>query len=507
MHVGTAFDLYITSYDFYGESKQGASLSVSILFCKGSERVLTVKNADLFINETDYADLDMEDADAHLSSALRFRTTSYIDTSRIDYAQFTAFHDFLKRTYPHVLSASEWEEIGYSLLIRIPGSDPSLKPALFMAHQDVVPVVPGTEQDWLHDPFSGDIADGFIWGRGAMDIKEMLIGILESAEYLLSHGRQFRRSVYLAFGEDEETVSVGAVAICKTLEKRGVELEYVLDESSADVLDAADYGAPGTLVCTVGTYEKGYADMKLTACSRGGHSSNPFRGPSLQTLAKAITAITEHPTKPHLSDAIRSALNTLRPKITEEPMKTWVQDIDAHEEEIIQWFLSKEGLYHQVRTTAAPTQIDPGSPAGNVMPQNMSAVINFRLAPPDTPKSLLQHCREVTNGEVELSYVQEIEASRPSDTNALGYRSLTAAAGHYFDRVIFIPVQNRGATDARRYEPVCRCCLRFGPFLEEEAISAEGIHGTNERISLRAYHQGIRVLVRMMESTCCLERV
>ena len=286
MHVGTAFDLYITSYDFYGESKQGASLSVSILFCKGSERVLTVKNADLFINETDYADLDMEDADAHLSSALRFRTTSYIDTSRIDYAQFTAFHDFLKRTYPHVLSASEWEEIGYSLLIRIPGSDPSLKPALFMAHQDVVPVVPGTEQDWLHDPFSGDIADGFIWGRGAMDIKEMLIGILESAEYLLSHGRQFRRSVYLAFGEDEETVSVGAVAICKTLEKRGVELEYVLDESSADVLDAADYGAPGTLVCTVGTYEKGYADMKLTACSRGGHSSNPFRGTSLQTRAR-----------------------------------------------------------------------------------------------------------------------------------------------------------------------------------------------------------------------------
>ena len=117
-------------------------------------------------------------------------------------------------------------------------------------------------------------------------------------------------------------------------------------------------------------------------------------------------------------------------------MKTWVTDIDAYEENIIGWFLGKENLYHQVLTTCAPTQIDPGSPAGNVMPQNMSAVINFRLSPPDTPETLLAHCEKVTKGEVELSYVQQIEASRPSDTDAWGYRSLKAVLEHYFDRLL-----------------------------------------------------------------------
>ena len=73
---------------------------------------------------------------------------------------------------------------------------------------------------------------------------------------------------------------------------------------------------------------------------------------------------------------------------------------------------------------------------------------------------------------------------------------------HYFDRLVFIPVQNRGATDARHFESVCSSVFRFGPFLEEEAISGEGIHGTNERISVRAYLQGIRVLTGLMEKTC-----
>ena len=204
-------------------------------------------NADLFQNESDYGDLDYSRAAAHLQEALRFRTASYMDTSRMDYGEFDAFHDFLKKSYPHILAEGEWEEVGHSLLIRLPGSDPALKPALFMAHQDVVPVIPGTEKDWLHDAYSGDLADGYIWGRGALDIKEMLIAIMESAEYLLSRGESFRRTVYLAFGEDEETLSYGAIHLCEVLQARGVELEFVLDEGAGDVTDAADYGAPGTL--------------------------------------------------------------------------------------------------------------------------------------------------------------------------------------------------------------------------------------------------------------------
>ena len=92
----------------------------------------------------------------------------------------------------------------------------------------------------------------------------------------------------------------------------------------------------------------------------------------------------------------------------------------------------------------------------------------------------------------------------PSDLDAWGYRCLTRTLERYFDRLVFIPAQNKGATDARWYEPLCRCVIRFGPFLEEEEISREGVHGVNERISVRAYAQGIRVLTHLIETTCLL---
>ena len=463
---------------------------------------MAMKNTDFFIHEGDYPDLDAEGAVRRLSRALQFETTSYVDTSRIRYDQFDALHAFLKAAYPRVMAPQNVETVGHSLLITLPGSDPALKPALFMAHQDVVPVVPGTEANWRHGPFSGDVDGGYVWGRGAMDIKQLLIGLLESAEYLLAHGARFRRTVYLAFGEDEETCSVGARAISALLESRGVRLEFVLDEGAALVLDAADYGAPGAWVCLIGMYEKGYADLRLTARSRGGHSSNPFHGTSLGALAKAIAAIVDHLPPPHLSGAVLESLRTLAPHVTQPPMSLWVQDPLAHEAELLDWFMSHESLYHQVQTTAAPTMISGGAPAGNVMPQDMQAVINFRLAPPDTPESLLEHCRALCGDAVALDYVQQIAPSIPSEVDSYGFKSLKAALERYFDRLIFLPAQNRGATDARHYEPLSRCVMRFEPFLEEKDVAAEGVHGTNERVSIRAYAQGIRVLTRLMETTC-----
>lgn len=466
--------------------------------------VIAMKNVQLFRHETDYPDLNADAAVQHLSSILRIPTVSYVDTTRMDYSRWDALYACLQASYPHVLRCGQWERIGHSILITLPGTDPNLRPALFMAHQDVVPVIPGTEGNWLHDPFAGDVADGYIWGRGAMDIKQMLIGILESAEYLLAKGMPLRRTLLLAFGEDEETCSTGAMAITRTLKERGITLEYVLDEGAGDVSDATDWGAPGSLICPIGMYEKGYADLKLSVRSAGGHSSNPFHGTSLGKLAAAITAILQGMPDAQLSASVRASLCLLSPSITEEPMAAWAQDIDAHETELLQWFLSHESLYHLVRTTAAPTMISPGSPAGNVMPQDMEAVINFRLVPSDTPDALLERFRALLPEDVSLAWVQQIGASTPSELDAYGFAQLKQVLEHYYDQLTFIPAQNRGATDARHYEGICRCVMRFGPFLEEEDISAEGIHGTNERISVRAYLQGIRVLIRMMETTCTM---
>ena len=464
-----------------------------------------MKNADLFRNESDYPDFPAEEAVKRFSGALTFPTVSYVDTSRVDYDAFRRLHAYLRASYPHVAERALWEVIGHSLLITLPGSDPALEPALFMAHQDVVPIVPGTEGNWRHDPFSGDVEGGYVWGRGAMDIKQMLVAELESAEYLLARGAAFRRTVYLAFGEDEETVSHGAMAIVKTLKERGVRLAFVLDEGAGDVIDAADWGAPGQLTCSIGLYEKGYGDLRLRVKSTGGHSSNPFHGTSLGRLSEAIAAIIGHMPPARLSESVRHSLKTLAPLITEEPMKSWAKDPDAHEAQLLDWFSRRESLYHLVRTTAAPTMISGGAPAGNVMPQDMEAVINFRMIPADTPESLLAHCRALVGEGVELDWVQQIAASTPSEIDSYGFRALKSVLERYFDRLAFIPAQNRGATDARQYEPLSRCVMRFGPFLEEEDISAEGVHGTNERISVRAWLQGVRVLLRLMEETCVRE--
>ena len=183
-------------------------------------------------------------------------------------------------------------------------------------------------------------------------------------------------------------------------------------------------------------------------------------------------------------------------------MRTWARDPENHQTELLAWFERHESLYHLVRTTIAPTMIQGGAPAGNVMPQDMEAIINFRFIPADTPEKLIAEYRKTLRDGIGIEWAQQIAASVPSETDSYGYRSLKSTLEHYFDRLVFIPVQNRGATDARWYEALSRCVMRFGPFLEEERISAEGIHGTNERISVRAYLQGIRVLIRMMEATC-----
>lgn len=461
-----------------------------------------VKNADLFQNEQDYPDLNSGKAVEHLRQAIRFRTVSFFDASETDYREFDALHKFLKSSFPLIGRTAAWKTLGHSLLITVPGRNAALKPALFMAHQDVVPVVPSSEGKWVHEPFSGDLSEGYIWGRGAMDIKQMLTGEMEALEFCLSKGTLPERSVILAFGEDEETHSTGARALVTELEKRGVELEYVLDEGAGDVSDAGDWGAPGTLICTIGMYEKGYADLELTAQSPGGHSSNPFRGTSLGKLSEAITEILRNPSPAELSESVLRSLKELRPYISEEPMKTWAKAPDTYERELLDWFGRHESLYHLVQTTAAPTMITPGSPAGNVMPQDMRAVVNFRLTPADPPEKLIKYLRTKISPEVSLRWEQQIGASRPSDFSSMGFLELREVLKHYFDRLVFIPAQNRGATDARWYEKICRCVMRFGPFLEEEKVSREGIHGTNERISVRAYLQGIRVLIRMMEVTC-----
>ena len=349
-----------------------------------------------FAGEDRYPDLDASAAVEHLREAVRCRTVNDADHSKTDFREFDRLQALMRSAYPAVMRSGSFELIGHCVLITVPGSEPSLRPALYMSHQDVVPVVRGTEADWTHGPFSGDLAEGCIWGRGTLDIKQMVFGILEAAEYLLGHGRRFRRTAFLAFGDDEETLNLGALSIAETLKARGVELEYVLDEGFGSVEDGAVFGAPGIPVTKIELMEKGYADLELSVESAGGHSSRPWGGSSLEHLARAVTAIADRPFAPHCPEPLLRTFETLAPCITEEPLRSLVQDVRGNADALAAFCMTRPELFPFVCTTVAPTVIEGGSDACNVLPQNMRAVINFRLNAGDSAEMLLRRCREAS---------------------------------------------------------------------------------------------------------------
>ena len=456
--------------------------------------------AEYFAREDLYPDLDISRAVDHLSAAIRCKTVNNADHSRTDFREFDRLQSIIREGFPMVMAHGSFELIGHAVLITIPGSDPALLPCLYMSHQDVVPVVSGTEKDWVYDAFSGAVADGYIWGRGTLDIKNMVFGLLEAAEYLLSLGRQFRRTAYLAFGDDEETLNEGALAIAKTLQNRGIRLEFVLDEGGGKIEDGSAFGAPGVSISLINLMEKGYADLELSVKSEGGHSSRPWGGSSLEHLARAITDISRHPFSPRLPDPLAATFQTLSPYITEEPLRSLVQDVPRNRDAIAACCLLRKDTFSFVTTTIAPTMIEGGSSACNVLPQNMRAVINFRLNQGETAESVMAHCRSAVQDEsVSLRFLQANNPSAVARCDGPGYQWLTESLSVFYPEVVFVPSLTVGATDAHQYEQICDTCLRCSPFMAESADMLTGVHGTNERIPIRTYAQGIRVLIRLME--------
>ena len=455
---------------------------------------------EYFAGEDLYADLDATAAVEHLSEAVRCKTINYAQHSLTDFGEFDRLQELMKRSFPAVMEAGTFELVGHSVLITIPGSDENLLPCLYMSHQDVVPVVAGTEKDWTHDAFSGAVNGGYIWGRGTLDIKNMVFGILEAAEYLLRHDRQFRRTAYLAFGDDEETLNLGAYSIAQTLQDRGIKLEFVLDEGGGSLEDGACFGAPGQCISLINLMEKGYADLELSAESSGGHSSRPWGGTSLEHLSRAIAAIADHPFPVRLPKAIAAMFEALAPLVTEEPLRTLVQDVPGNADAIAAWCATKPETFAYVTTTVAPTMIEGGSAACNVLPQNMRAVINFRLNQGETVESVMAHCRSIVQDEsVSLRFLQANNPSAVARYDSPGYQWLTESLSVFYPEVVFVPSLTVGATDAHQYERICDTCLRCSPFMAESSDVLTGVHGTNERIPIRSYAQGIRVLIRLME--------
>jgi carboxypeptidase PM20D1 len=167
-------------------------------------RTLKLQRTPDQIEPAPKAPIDANLAAKHLSQAVQFKTISKMEMSAEEHEPFRDLHAWITQTYPLITEKLTRTIINdHSLLYKWAGSDSHLKPVLFNAHMDVVPVDEATRKEWKAEPFGGEIRDGFVWGRGALDMKGIMVGLLESVEALLKEGYQPQRTIYLTFGHDE----------------------------------------------------------------------------------------------------------------------------------------------------------------------------------------------------------------------------------------------------------------------------------------------------------------
>jgi carboxypeptidase PM20D1 len=436
----------------------------------------------------DAPEISAETAAQNLSRAIQFETITYAsgDPTAGNEGPWIELQTWLAETYPAIHAVAPPELVPGTLtqLYTWQGSNSALDPILLMAHQDVVPVNAGTQSDWEGAPFGGEVKNGYIYGRGAIDDKGNLIGIMEAVEALTKSGFKPQRSIILMFGHDEEVSGSGAEAGIALLKSRGIRPEMALDEGFMVIDPSPLTGKP---MGFIGVSEKGYITLKVTALAEGGHSSTPPRNSATVRLSQAVVALDENQMpsyigEPPVSDLFASTADDMpfMQKMAFANLWLFNKQVESSMADI-------PAANAMIRTTTAPTMLE-GSAKENVLAQRAEATVNFRIHPNDTPESVLAHAKAVTSHieGLEIAVGDEGIGSNaspisPSDNRA--YRVLASVATETGSGAPVAPSLVLGATDARYASAITDSVYRFAPaVLSPEDLT--GFHGTNERISV-----------------------
>ncbi len=434
----------------------------------------------------------------HLGAAIRFRTLSADDgrTTPDTKSAFAAMRIWLARTYPHLQKATSHEMVGDVLLLTWKGaSEP--KPILLLSHLDVAPVAPGSERAWAHGPFSGDVAGGYVWGRGAIDDKGAAVAILEAGERLAKQGFTPRPTIMFAFASDGEGRREGAHALADQMTKRGVHFRFVLDEGATIVEEPF----PGVTrpMAFLGVAEKGEVALELVAHGQGGPAARPTHDLAIVRLSEAVLKLANHPFSYGLDNTEQAKLAVIAAHAP-FPERFLLANLWLTEPIVLRLIETGPEGTAELHTTMAPTYISGGF-GGTVLPPEARATFDLRLSPRDSLAAAIDHVRKaIDDPKVDvIAQPGGIAASAPADLGSPAYAYVSGQIAQMFGGIPVAPVTATSATEARYFEPVSDAAFRFLPFRFGPSELGR-VHGTNERLAVRNLAPAVAFYMHLIEN-------
>ena len=407
--------------------------------------------------------------------------------------KFRVFHKVLKDIFPHVFSIASVENFHDSLLIKISSPKALLKPIMLMSHHDVVE----PNGEWSHEPFSGDIAQGKIWGRGTLDTKGNLYVMLKACDELISEGYRFNRDIYIESACTEECEGQGAEEISQILEDRGIKFEYTLDEGGMIVYDPIG-GADGTYAM-IGVGEKGTVDIKFSAKSQGGHASMPPKHTPLVRLGEFMHEVdNSHIFWTYMDPVIIKLFNELS-----KTMKGYQAFIFKHAKglkrllcKVLPSISPAAGAL--LKTTIAFTMAS-GSEGRNVLPSEAYVIGNLRYSHHQGRDDSLAVLKTIADKyDIDMEILDLGCPSKISSYESQGYKDVVYALSQTYPTVIPTPYIMTGASDSRYFDKVAEACIRFAPFQISDKQLAS-IHGIDECLDIETLHKAVdffRIIIK-----------
>lgn len=468
----------------------GIGIALAILI------IIIIVRTLLFVDKTDYnknVPFDKKDDNIvyKLGQMLKVPTISYEDKNLIDYKVFYEYIELVQKLYPNVFKYCEYE-LSKELVIKLKLKGESCEnPTVLMAHYDVVPVTEG----WDHDPFLGEVVDGYLYGRGALDTKCTMACALSALEKALEQGYTPKNDLYLCFGGNEEVYGDGQWKMVEWFAKEGIKPALVFDEGGGIMNNAFPGVKKDSAFLAV--VEKSMVNVKLSINTSGGHSSTPKRNGPVIRMAKALVRLEKHHMKPQISVTTKEMLDIMG-RNSSFALKIIFANMWLFKGLVKKLFPIISADTNALLTSTFAFTVINGGNQTNVIPNHVEANINVRVAPFNSADEVIEHVKKVIKDPlIEVTAHDVTKLYKECSTKQKGYDIIKETTMETYPNTIVSPFVMLGGTDAKHYNEICDCVIRFSP-IKVSNEDRKGIHGLNEKISVETLEKCLEFYQRLL---------